>query len=503
MEVRTIIVQAGGKGSRLQYLTANKPKCLVPVDNLPLLFHLFRHFPKCHFIVIGDYKYDVLEKYLKAFASDVRYDLVSGQGKSGTCGGLSDALRLVPETTPFALIWCDLLLPKDYSLPKLTANYVGVSRDFPCRWKYEEGKFEEERSTTHGVAGFFIFQDKSQIADVPEEGEFVRYLSKKNINFAEEPLLRTHEYGLLEEWDKLPKRRTRPFNELVFDGSKAIKRPLDDQGKSLAIKEQAWYKKAEELGINEFLPTIYSYDPLTMEIIDGQALYETGNKAIEEKAALIADLVLSLKTIHNASQVAADVDSFWEAYYEKTFQRLEKVRDLVPFADIPVIKVNGRACLNPFFKKKEIRSLLERYIPKQFSFIHGDCTFSNTMLRADGRVCFIDPRGYFGHTQFYGDPAYDWAKLYYSIYGNYDQFNLRRFRLSVGEDGAHLEIASNGYESLDTKFLENISNEVTAEQITLYHALIWLSLTTYAWEDYDSICGAFYNGVYLLAEALK
>jgi hypothetical protein len=33
-------------------------------------------------------------------------------------------------------------------------------------------------------------------------------------------------------------------------------------------------------------------------------------------------------------------------------------------------------------------------------------------------------------------------------------------------------------------------------------AVFWLSLTTYAWEDYDSICGAFYNGLYYLEEAL-
>lgn len=37
-----IIVQAGGKGTRLQYLTRNRPKALVPVDNLPMLYHLFR-----------------------------------------------------------------------------------------------------------------------------------------------------------------------------------------------------------------------------------------------------------------------------------------------------------------------------------------------------------------------------------------------------------------------------------------------------------------------------
>ena len=39
-------------------------------------------------------------------------------------------------------------------------------------------------------------------------------------------------------------------------------------------------------------------------------------------------------------------------------------------------------------------------------------------------------------------------------------------------------------------------------EIKLLHAVIWLSLTTYAWQDYDSVCGAFYNGLYYLEEVL-
>ena len=32
------IILAGGKGTRLEGLTRNKPKCIVPVDNLPIIF---------------------------------------------------------------------------------------------------------------------------------------------------------------------------------------------------------------------------------------------------------------------------------------------------------------------------------------------------------------------------------------------------------------------------------------------------------------------------------
>ena len=57
MDVEYIIVQAGGKGTRLKHLTANKPKGIVPVNNLPMIFHLMNKFKSKKFIIIADYKY--------------------------------------------------------------------------------------------------------------------------------------------------------------------------------------------------------------------------------------------------------------------------------------------------------------------------------------------------------------------------------------------------------------------------------------------------------------
>ena len=124
------------------------------------------------------------------------------------------------------------------------------------------------------------------------------------------------------------------------------------------------------------------------------------------------------------------------------------------------------------------------------------------MLRADGSPVLIDPRGYFGKTELYGDTAYDWAKVYYSIVGNYDQFNLKRFRLDIREKDVELKIESSHWEDMEKTFFDLLGNEVSERQIKILHAIIWLSLTTYAWQDYDSICGAFYNGLYYLEEVL-
>ncbi len=501
MNLNYIIVQAGGRGSRMERLTRNKPKALVPVNNLPMIFHLFKKFPDKKFIIIGDYKFDVLERYLKTFA-DVDYMLVSGTGSQGTCAGLANALTHVPADEPLLLIWCDLILADDYKLPDTDKNVIGISQDFSCRWSYRDGKFFEEPSDTHGVAGHFIFQNKTFLADVPASGEFVRWLQSQKFTFDEQPLKNTKEYGLYSEWSKLPQMRCRPFNQITVECDKVIKRGIDEQGRDLAKKEIAWYKKIQHEEFNN-IPKIYAFEPLTMEFIDGQNIYEYSYIPAEQKRYILTKIIRCLQDVHKLGAVQADKESYFDAYIAKTYKRLEKVRHLVPFANDKTVTINGRVCRNIFYCKDECERLVMQYLPQEFKLIHGDCTFSNMMLRHDSEPVLIDPRGYFGHVQFYGDVAYDWVKLYYSLLSNYDRFNLKRFSLDIDEKGVKLEIESNGWENLEEYFFELLDGEVTKRQMKLLLAITWLSLTTYAWEDYDSICGAFYNGLYYLEEALQ
>lgn len=495
-----IIVQAGGKGTRMESLTKNKPKALVPVNNSPMIFHLFRKFPDKKFIIIGDYKYDVLEKYLFEFC-DVDYKMIRVAGKKGTCAGLSKAISYIPEHERFMLIWCDLVLPSDYEIPESQNNIIGISKDFQCRWKYENDKFIEEYSTNYGVAGQFIFQDKSYLQNVPEEGEFVKWLQLKDMHFEVQPLYKTHEYGIYGEWSKLEKMRCRPFNSLRIDNGRIYKTGVDEKGRKLAAKEVAWYKKLRKMNF-ENIPDIYSYRPLCMELIDGKNIYEY-NFSDSEKEKVLKKIIDSLKEIHNFEKIPVDRDSYYEAYLGKTYGRLSKIKNLVPFANEKTIIINGKICRNIFYQQDEVNKLVMKYMPESFKLIHGDCTFSNIMLRSDGVPIFIDPRGYFGTTEFFGDEAYDWVKLYYSLFSNYDQFNLKNFILDIGEDGVKMEIGSNGWESMEDEFFRLLDGEISRKQMKILLAIVWLSLTTYAWEDYDSICGAFYNGTYYLEEALE
>ena len=98
-----IIVQAGGKGTRLEGLTRNKPKCLVPVNNLPIIFYAFQKFKNAEFTIVADYKTDVLEKYLNAFGSQYNFKIVKAT-KKGTISGIKEAISTYNDDEPFMII---------------------------------------------------------------------------------------------------------------------------------------------------------------------------------------------------------------------------------------------------------------------------------------------------------------------------------------------------------------------------------------------------------------
>lgn len=491
-----IIIQAGGKGTRLEGLTRNKPKCIVPVNNLPIIFYAFQKFKDCEFTIIADYKTDVLEKYLDAFAKDYNYKIVKTD-KKGTISGIKEAIQSFGDDEPFMIMWCDLILSENFEIPEIKGNYIGISKDFECRWSYIDNKFIKEPSKENGVAGLFIFENKKPLENISEEGALVGWLEKQNIKFNRLDLYGSKEIGTLLSYsdnnDSTP--RCRPFNSMEFNGDVIIKRGINEQGKKIAVDEVNWYKHVKNLGY-ENIPEIINYEPLIMKRVQGKNIYEYDCLTKSQKKEILKKLIEALKELHNLeSAKPVNIQDVEDNFINKTFDRINKVEKLIPFADKEFIKINGNYYKNVFFNKEELINEIKEFYPKEFRLIHGDCTFSNMMFDTyNMKAILIDPRGYFGKTKLYGDVDYDWAKLYYSLKGEYDQFNIKKFTLEIKEKEVEFAIKPNNWADMEEFFFDNLPG-VSKKKIKLLHAIIWLSLTTYAWEDYDSICAAFYNGL--------
>lgn len=497
-----IIIQAGGKGTRLEYLTTNRPKCLVPINNRPMIFHLFNKYPKSEFIIIGDYKFDVLKRYLQVFAKDIDYKLLKASGTGNICG-IKEALKYVNEDEKFLLIWSDLILSDNFKPETLAdGNYVGILKGSLCSWSFQNGKLDKIASDQYGVAGCFLFENKKRFADIPETGSFTTWLKESGMKLLPMTMEGCPEVGTLEAIAKFKdtENRCRPYNKMEFTENKVIKTGLTEEGKKLIDREIVWYKKMVEYGFSS-IPKIYSFEPLTMEKINGTNIFQA-ELSQDQKAKITDNLINSVNKMHSYEQKSADKEDLLKEYYTKTIDRLNSIKEAIPFANEEYININGKKCKNPIIFKDDFKkSVEEKLMDTVFCPIHGDCTLTNTMVDNNNNIYFIDARGYFGKQEVLGDIRYDWAKLYYSMSGNFDRFNVKDFSLKIDEesDAVNYEISSNGWEAMTDKVLKNMQN-CKIDDIKFIHAIIWLSLASHCWEDYDSMCLAFYNGTYLIRE---
>ena len=504
-----VIVQAGGKGTRLGSLTQNKPKCLVPIHGKPLLYHLFEIYPESTFQIIGDYQSDVVETYLSVIPPQINFNFIKASG-NGTGSGISQALKNINDDEDILLVWCDLLLGGsylDFESLELDKPQIGLSRSFPCRWSLNyDGKLVHEASEERGVAGFFRFPNKSLISDIPESAEFVRWLSHKNLDFQIVYLDNSKELGTTKAYqaEQANQSHTRFFNQLECKTDRVVKRCIDPNYQHLISNECYWYEYVQSQQYQQ-IPKIYSTEPLTLEKSEGYHPFEVDSQDIKQTENILDSAIQALQQLHQLDEQPACVESVKSNYIDKTRQRVETIEPLIKGFELETITVNGLQCRNPFHQRHSwIFAQIQEYLSKtQGSFrpIHGDPTFSN-MLYSNQRaeVVLFDPRGYFGKTKIFGDPDYDWAKLYYSVVGNYDAFNRREFVLydhGLGDYIVYLKPSS--YRQIAEKLRKNLPNP---SRVELLHALIWLALTSYASDDIDSVRSAFYLGIYYLEKTL-
>lgn len=505
-----IIVQAGGLGTRMRSLTTNKPKALIPVKNSPILFHLLEEFnrPEDEFIIIGDYKYDVLDSYLSTFAKDKRYILIKSSVK-GNASGIREALSYVPDYEPVLLVWSDLILPQGFKdvvdACELNGGCAVGTVDFPCSWRVENNQLVHEKGEKNGVAGLYVFANKSLLNTIPVEGSFTTWLSEQNFPLQALPIDGCIDIGTIEAYQNVETSqfRCRPYNHIEVKAHEVIKTGLTEEAKNFVLREISWYEKAQEYGFKN-VPTLLAKSPLTLSRVEGDNIFLAKLDA-EGRAKALKKMCKALADLHQCGKAPASSWDLYQEYFTKTINRLRSISTSLPFADRPTIRINGKECRNVLHNMELFRRcVLDTLMDTHYALYHGDCQLTNTLIDKNGEVFFIDPRGYFGKTKNIGDIRYDWAKVYYAIIGNFDQFNVKNFELKLEANEVSYSIGSSGWESLVTQFFENIpADEGTEEEIKLIHAIVWLSLASHAWEDFDSMCVAFYNGTALFEEWME
>lgn len=110
-----VVINAGGKGTRLDPFTRVLPKPLIPVGDLPIIEHIMKEYQSydCgEFHIIVNYKRDIMKAYFAD--NDSRYNITwyDEEKPLGTGGGLALLRGKLKSTFFFAN--CDALLMANY-----------------------------------------------------------------------------------------------------------------------------------------------------------------------------------------------------------------------------------------------------------------------------------------------------------------------------------------------------------------------------------------------------
>ena len=498
-----VIVQAGGRGSRLRHFTWNKPKCLVSFNGKPIIYHLFDYLNNSKFHIIADYQVNKIKRYFTISPPQIDYKIYNTKN-SGTCSGIKDVIKNLDKDKEIILIWSDLIIN---NLPNIKKSpTIITTSSFMCRWSVQKNLIKERSSQTKGIPGIFYFKNKKLLEKVPPSGEFVKWCSNNLKNFHSLQVNNLKELGdfttLENSYNKIGYGRY--FNKILIKKNKVIKKSIDKKFTHLIINEQKWYKEISKLNFSN-IPKVYSNKPYTMSKINGEHLFEMKDLKTNKFFKIIGNVLDTLDKLHNKKEIQSNKLDIKKVYIEKTLQRLKTISKIIPnYSSSESFTINGIKCKNYLHKKniKIFNDLENLLFNSKFNPIHGDPTCSNILIQKNLKPIFFDPRGYFSNeSSIFGDKFYDISKFYYSVVGNYDFFNRRKFKLYVDNNSIEIMMDNIYPDGVENIFKERFKSDF--HKIQIIHALIWLSLSGYVKDDIDSILASFYNGLYWLNKALK
>jgi hypothetical protein len=172
---------------------------------------------------------------------------------------------------------------------------------------------------------------------------------------------------------------------------------------------------------------------------------------------------------------------------------------------------NGRILKSFDIIWEKIKSYIETTIcDEKFHFIHGDLCFSNILygvndITNDVILKFIDPRGVFGKTKFFGDPYYDLAKISHSCNGGYEFFIYDKFDVSNVDNQFNLSFHNEQRKNdINDKFL-SISDEYKFDynKIKLIEGLIFVGMCARHYDNLDRQKAMLMTGLNILNDVYE
>lgn len=210
--------------------------------------------------------------------------------------------------------------------------------------------------------------------------------------------------------------RTRGFHSLTERDGNILRKESSRQNGLMG--EILFYDRVPG-GLRHLFPAMHSHDAreyrwLEMERISGPTAGELFLKKTLAETDLVS-ILGALGLLHCEEPSAEERASLSLEVHANYASKLRRRYSELDYAAFP-----GSASL--YQELHDGLSEYERECPEpRACVIHGDPVFSNIIFQVGGGVRFVDTRGMLGDRATpYGDPLYDWSKLYQSLNG-YDE----------------------------------------------------------------------------------
>jgi hypothetical protein len=544
----SLVIVAGGLGSRLAPMTNCIPKFLVNIGKNTGYVQMIRYWMKQMNLkeqyslekdvltVIVNKEYAPLTKaYHEMYFPDIPLTIKTVSSANGSADAiLSTCSHLANKDVLFT--WCDVLpdcdLPKtifsyeDGEVIHFETNVIFTNYNNSCRYGlipvngFGDVLPIQDPNQRGGCFGLYYinnfrtnitYNDGDDFIDVISQyGRIREYHLESIIDFGDAP-------KLARVQDKADEARE--FNSVKIVGDFILKESANEQGKGIMAKEILWYKDLGEYTKNKERPAVPkawiadNNSGMFLERINGVPIWKAwgGLSDVDRHYVLsqhikAEDDLYKLKT-KEVPLLEALEDIRIESRI-KLITRFNEIEEVIKsFGNIEY--VNGYKLKETNVRKTidDLSSKIVKYYSEkgaesgtlEYGFIHGDLQFSNSLVNLETlKVSVIDPRGYFGGTIGLGLQDYDIGKLLYAICG-YDGFNSSRtFGLQKIKDG---EICFN----IDAVSSDGIKDILTSHFKPIHYmwlAVNFLGLAQYIKNDpVKSVC-AHYYGMYLAEYAL-
>jgi len=418
-----VLILAAGLGTRLESLTKEINKALLPINNRAIISHIIDKFPKDYeFVVAIGYKGELVKEYCKLVFPNHKFTFIEINNIDGEGSGPGySALKCKDYLQrPFYIITCDCLI--DSPMPHLDGNWLGVQpTSYPEKYSTVlvdgESIINYSNKSSEGYDMAFI-----GLAGIWDYNVFWNQLENRTINGElvsafESPLeyptfkikkLKWLDTGNLDDLNKTkqyfndtPLSLHKDNNEITYkEGNLFIKFTPDTK----ILKNRI--ERAECL--KEHIPNNFGHvsNFIYYEWMDGDTLYNINDLDLFKK--FLTKLESNLEQIENNS-----IEHIQKFYKDKTYDRLNKFisKNGDKYFKHPH-NINGidYPSYESFFQNINFVKFNSNTFYKLF---HGDLQFDNIIYNSKTNTFgYIDWRESFGGYTKSGDIYYDLAKLY-------------------------------------------------------------------------------------------